>query len=97
MKKGEDVLLRTFLAGRDPRAWTDPHLIDLGRKPRHVTFGAGPHICLRIHLVKREMKIVIEAFLSRMRNIRMAEGDSFAFHTNSTIGVDRLILEWEKV
>lgn len=49
-----------------------------------------------IHLAKREMRIVIEAFLSRMRNIRIAGGDSFAFHAGSTLGVDRLILEWEK-
>lgn len=97
MKKGEDILLPTFLAGRDPRAWDNPHVIDIGRKPRHNTFGAGPHICLGIHLAKREMKIVLEAFLSRMRNIRIAPGaDSFAFHTSSTIGVDRLVIEWEK-
>lgn len=96
MKAGEDVLLPTYLAGRDPRAWADPHIIDIDRKPRHVTFGIGTHLCLGIHLAKREMRTVIEAFLSRMRNIRIAEGDSFAFHTTSTIGVDRLILTWEK-
>jgi cytochrome P450 len=97
MKKGEDVLLPTYLAGRDPLAWPNPHVIDIDRKPRHVTFGAGPHICLGIHLAKREMRIMIDAFLSRMRNIRIADGDSFAFHTTSTIGVDRLILEWETI
>jgi cytochrome P450 len=96
MKKGEDILLSTFLAGRDPRAWDDPHRIDIDRKPRHVTFGAGPHICLGIHLAKREMRIVLEQFLARMRDIRIADGDSFAFHTTGTIGVDRLILEWER-
>lgn len=96
MKKGEDVILPTYLAGRDPIAWENPHHINIDRKPRHVTFGAGPHICLGIHLAKREMRIMIDAFLSRMRNIRIADGDSFTFHTTSTIGVDRLILEWEK-
>lgn len=97
MKKGEDIILPTFLAGRDPNMWENPHVIDIDRKPRHVTFGAGAHICLGIHLAKREMRIMLDAFLSRMRNIRIAEGDSFAFHATSTIGVDRLILEWERI
>ncbi|MCX7865209.1 MAG: cytochrome P450, partial [Novosphingobium sp.] len=39
MKKGDHVLLPTSLAGRDPRAFPDPHVIDIDRRPRHVTFG----------------------------------------------------------
>jgi cytochrome P450 len=95
MKKGDSVILPTFLAGRDPAAWPSPHTIDIDRKPRHATFGVGPHICLGIHLAKREMRIMIETFLTRMRNIRIAPGESFAFHATSTVGVDRLILEWD--
>lgn len=95
MKKGEAVLLPTFLAGRDPRAWSDPHVIDIERRPRHITFGTGPHVCLGVHLAKREMRIMIEAFLSRMKNIRRPEGGGFVYHTTNTIGVDRLDLEWD--
>ena len=95
MKAGEAVLLPTFLAGRDPRAWANPHVIDIARRPRHLTFGTGPHVCLGIHLAKREMKIMLEAFLGRMRNIRRPEGGGFAYHTTNTIGVDRLDLVWD--
>lgn len=97
MKAGEAVLLPTFLAGRDPRAWTNPHEIDIDRRPRHITFGIGPHVCLGIHLAKREMKIMLEACLSRMRNIRRPEGGRYEYHTTNTIGVDLLDLEWDPV
>ena len=56
MKQGEHVLLPTYLAGRDPRAFENPHVIHIDRKPRHVTFGLGPHVCIGIHLAKREMQ-----------------------------------------
>jgi cytochrome P450 len=95
MKAGEAVLLPTFLAGRDPRAWTNPHVIDIDRRPRHVTFGTGVHVCLGIHLAKREIKIMLEAFLSRMRNVRRPEAGRYEYHTTNTIGIDRLDLEWD--
>lgn len=95
MKKGESVLLPTFVAGRDPRAWPNPHVIDITRKPRHLTFGTGPHVCLGVHLAKREMQIMLETFLSRMRNIRIPEGGRFEYHTTNTLGVDRLDLVWD--
>ncbi len=50
-----------------------------------------------IHLAKREMRIVIESFLSRMNNIRIPDGESFEYHTTSTIGVDRLPLAWDRI
>jgi cytochrome P450 len=97
MKKGESVLLPTFLAGRDPRAWENPHIIDIDRRPRHITFGTGPHVCLGVHLAKREMKVMIAGFLSRMDNIRMPEGGHFSYHTTNTIGIDRLDLAWDPI
>ena len=95
MKRGEDVLLPTYLAGRDPRAWPNPHSIDIDRRPRHVTFGLGAHVCLGVHLAKREMRIMIESFLSRMKAIHIPEGEGFEYHTSSTIGLDRLALAWD--
>jgi cytochrome P450 len=95
LKAGEAVLLPTYLAGRDPRAWSDPHVIDIDRRPRHITFGVGPHLCLGIHLAKREMKIMLEAFLGRMRNIRRPEGGRYEYYTTNTVGVSRLDLEWD--
>jgi cytochrome P450 len=96
MRAGESVLLPTFLAGRDPRAWTNPHVIDIERRPRHVTFGIGPHVCLGVHLAKREMKVMLESFLTRMRNIRRPESGRYEYYTTNTIGIDCLDLEWDR-
>ncbi|MDG2003030.1 MAG: cytochrome P450 [Novosphingobium sp.] len=95
MKKGEHILLPTYLAGRDPRAFENPHVIDIDRKPRHVTFGIGSHLCIGIHLAKSEMRIMLETLLRRMHNIRLPEGDIIEYHTSNTIGLDRLPLEWD--
>jgi cytochrome P450 len=95
MRKGEHILLPTYLAGRDPRAFENPHVIDIDRKPRHTTFGIGSHLCIGIHLAKSEMRIMIETLLRRMNNIRVPDGVSIEYHTSNTIGLDQLPLEWD--
>jgi len=96
MRKGDLVLLPTYLASRDPIAFPDPHKIDLNRNARPVTFGSGHHTCLGVHLAKREIKIVLESFLSRFKSIRMPEGEGYEYHTGGVLGVDRLPLILEK-
>lgn len=95
MRKGDYVLLPTFAAHRDPREFTNPHQVDIDRRPRHLAFAAGPHVCLGLHLARRELRTVVEAFLSRFENIRMPEGESYEYHTGGTWGVDRLVLQWD--
>jgi len=50
MRKGDDVLLPTYLASRDPQAYDNPHVIDPDRRARNLAFAAGAHTCLGIHL-----------------------------------------------
>jgi cytochrome P450 len=96
MRKGDHVLMATFAANRDPRAYENPDIVDIDRKPRLLTFAAGPHLCLGIHLARRELRIAVETFLSRFTNIRIPAGEKFEFHTGGTWGVDRLVLEWDR-
>ena len=97
MRAGDIVQISLPLAARDPNAHDDPHTVDVDRPMRHMAFGAGPHICLGLRLAKREIRIVLEAFLSRFRNIRMPAGERHAFHTGNVFGIDRLPLEWEEI
>lgn len=97
LRKGDRVVLPTYLAGRDPAAYEAPEVIDINRKTRNLTFGTGPHLCLGIHLAKREIRIVLESVLSRFRNIRIPEGESYEYHVGGVFGVDRLPLAWEKI
>ena len=95
MRKGDVVLMPTYLASRDPRTYENPNVIDIDRKARHLTFATGPHACLGIHLAKRELRVAINAFLSRFRNIRIPAGEHYEYHTGGVLGVDRLPLEWD--
>jgi cytochrome P450 len=96
LRAGDLVLIALALAGRDPQAYEDPHTVDIDRPVRHVAFGTGPHTCLGLRLAKREIRIVLETFLSKFRRIRMPVGESHRFHTGAVIGIDRLPLEWER-
>ena len=95
MRKGEEINLPIALADRDPKVFPNPHVVDIDRKPRHINFGTGPHSCLGVHLAKREIRIVIEEFLKRFRNIRMRDGETYRYHTGRTFGIDYLPLAWE--
>jgi cytochrome P450 len=97
MRAGDTVKTFLSLASRDPQAYDDPHRIDIDRMPRHIAFGTGPHTCLGLRLAKREIKIVLETFLSRFRNIRIPAGERHEFHVGSVFGIDRLPLAWDRV
>lgn len=94
MRAGDEIHLPLSLANRDPSLFDDPHRIDIDRKPRHMAFGTGTHNCLGIHLAKRELRVVLEEFLSRFHNIRIREGETYRYHTGRTFGVEYLPLEW---
>ncbi|MCT2399919.1 cytochrome P450 [Novosphingobium mangrovi (ex Huang et al. 2023)] len=92
MKKGEEVNLPLSLADRDPSVFANPHEVDIERKSRHIAFGTGTHNCLGIHLAKRELRMVVEEFLSRFRDIRIRDGETYRYHTGRTFGIDYLPL-----
>lgn len=96
VRKGDEIHLPIALANRDPSVFPDPHRIDFARKPRHITFGTGTHSCLGIHLAKRELRTVVEAFLRHFRNIRPDPDAPDSYHTGRTFGMDSLPLVWDR-
>lgn len=92
MKKGDEVNLPIMLANRDPAVHENPHVVDINRKARHVTFGTGTHNCVGIHLAKREMRIVVEEFLATFGSICLKPGETPRYHTGRTFGLDYLPL-----
>jgi len=96
MRKGDHVQIVTALANRDASIYPAPHRIDIDRQVRgSLSFATGPHTCLGIHLAKREIRLVIEAVLARMPNLRLQPNETYQYHTNSGIGIDRLMLNWD--
>lgn len=96
MHKGDIVALPTFLAARDGRVYDRPHVIDIERRARYLTFGSGAHNCAGIHLAKRELQIVVRSFLERFRNIRIPEGARADWTTVMIWGIRKLPLVWDR-
>lgn len=95
MRKGDIVALPTFFSSRDARQYPNPHVVDIDRKPRHLTMGSGVHNCLGIHLAKREIRIVLSEFLSRFSNIRIPGGEKEVLTTVMFWGVRKMPLVWD--
>ncbi|MFD9666313.1 cytochrome P450 [Rhodococcus sp. NPDC059968] len=77
---GSRVLIMVGAANRDEREFTDPTSFDADRKSAvpHMAFGAGNHFCLGAPLARLEIKIAFERLLTRLSDIRLAEGQDFS-------------------
>ena len=96
MKAGDQVMLPTPIAGRDPRHFTDPHLIDPHRKNKSgLTFGSGIHTCVGMHLGRRELRVAFGQMLARFSDISLSDPRQVRHRTGITWGVDCLPLELE--
>lgn len=70
---GERVCMLLAAGNFDPAEFDEPEKFDLARTPnRHLSFGRGPHSCLGKHIAVLEMKILLEEFLQRTKEIRAA-------------------------
>ena len=59
-------------ANHDAKRWDDPERFDIHREPKqHMAFAYGPHTCLGMHLARMETRVVIDAVLDRLPNLRL--------------------------
>jgi cytochrome P450 len=69
---GTNVNVNVAAANRDPRRYPDPDRFDPSRTNiAHLTFGAGPHVCLGMHLARMETAVAINALLDRLPDLRL--------------------------
>lgn len=95
IKPGDLVAMSTTLASHDPAEWDRPGEVILDRKPRHISFGYGPHLCVGMHLAKREMRIAIEEFLENIPQFRLSPGVEMRTALHGVMQPDRLVIEWD--
>ncbi len=64
-------------ANRDERRWERSEEFDIFRKHvPHISFAAGEHTCLGLHLARLETRVALECLLSRVTNINLlTDGD----------------------
>ncbi len=73
LKPGDRLFMMLNAANRDPRAYTNPDVLDIDRDgPAHLTFGYGAHICLGFPLARTEGQVAFPALLRRYAHIEPA-------------------------
>ncbi len=72
IREDERIMMWFASANRDEEVFDRPYEFDVTRHPNlHLGFGAGPHFCLGGPLAKMEIRIALEALLSRYDGIEI--------------------------
>lgn len=59
-------------ANRDSARWEQPEVFDLFRTPKpHMAFAYGAHTCLGMHLARMETRVMMNALMDRLPNLRL--------------------------
>jgi len=59
-------------ANRDDARWPEPDRFDIFRPAKpHMAFAYGAHTCLGMHLARMETRVLLEAVLDRLPNLRL--------------------------
>jgi cytochrome P450 len=70
---GQQLLVSTNAANRDPRVFEDPERLDICRTGGgHLSFGHGPHYCVGAALARMELRVALGMLLDRLPGLRLA-------------------------
>lgn len=95
-RKGDRILPANLFVGLDASLNADPLVVDFTReKPVHAAFGTGPHACPGAVLARRELKIFLQEWLTRIPDFEITPGTRPVMATGMVNGVLRLDLSWQ--
>jgi cytochrome P450 len=64
-------------ANRDEKRWERSEEFDIFRKRLpHISFAAGEHTCMGLHLARMETRVAVECLLTRLTNIKLVTDDN---------------------
>lgn len=63
-------------ANRDENRWERPEEFDIFRKRvPHITFAAGEHTCMGLHLARMETRVAMQSLLGRVGDLELVTDD----------------------
>ncbi len=75
IRTGDRVLMLYQSANRDEAVFAGADRFDVGRDPNpHVAFGIGTHFCLGANLARLELRVMVQALIERLPELRVAPG-----------------------
>lgn len=68
-------------ANRDDGRWERPEEFDIFRKRvPHISFAAGEHTCMGLHLARMETRVALECLLDRLADVQLLTADNPHIH-----------------
>ncbi|MGE2834942.1 cytochrome P450 [Mycobacterium sp. SMC-4] len=68
-------------ANRDEKRWERSEQFDIFRKRTpHISFAAGEHTCMGLHLARMETRVAVETLLTRLSDIQLVTDDDPHIH-----------------
>jgi cholest-4-en-3-one 26-monooxygenase len=89
--EGDKVVVFYSSANRDDKVFDRAQEFDIGRDPNpHIGFGGGgPHFCLGRHLAAMELRVLLQALVERMPDLRL-DGDVDRLRSNFVNGIKHM-------
>jgi cytochrome P450 len=76
LPKGSVIDVCIGSANRDENRWERSEEFDIFRKRvPHISFAAGEHTCLGLHLARMETRVALECLLDRLSDIELVTDD----------------------
>jgi cytochrome P450 len=95
LRAGDLVLLPAALYNLDERQFADPMTVDFRRPIKHhMAFGTGIHRCLGAQLARLELRVLLQEWLPRIPEFRIADGATVIVKSGRINGVKTLPLHW---
>ncbi len=100
VRAGEAVIPVTHAASRDPKVFDDPDsfVLDRGVRLPHLAFGHGTHFCVGASLARLEIRVALEALITRLPGLRLADpADCGTWRSGRVVrSLERLDVVWTR-
>lgn len=95
VKAGQTIMVCMGAANRDPEKFPDPDRLRFDREARtdmdaHITFGAGRHCCIGMHLAQMQLPIMVRTLLTRTSSFELGLDAAVRHPSIATRGYDVL-------